>query len=79
LSPRRSTYPPTTVYTIPGHHIFTREGLINMGRHDNKITENGQGKLDLSRTKDVRDASGGRHSDEDKGDQSQQDDQDKQE
>lgn len=46
-----------------------------MGRHDSKITRNGEGKLDISRTKDVRDAGGGRHSDEDKGDQGNQDDQ----
>lgn len=53
-----------------------------MGKHDNKIIRNGQGKLDISKTKDVRDAGGGRHSDEDKGDQDdqgQQDDQDNQE
>ncbi len=50
-----------------------------MGKHDNKITKNGQGKLDISQTKDVRDSGGGRHSDEDKGDQDQQGDQDEQE
>ena len=50
-----------------------------MGKHENKIIRNGQGALDLSRTKDVRDASGGKHSDEDKGDQDQQDDQNQQE
>ena len=63
----------------PWAHILTREESINMGRHDNKITENGRGNLDISKTKDVREAGGGRHSDEDKGDQSQQNDQDKQE
>jgi hypothetical protein len=56
-----------------------RKGSISMGKHENKIIRNGQGTLDLSRTKDVRDASGGKHSDEDKGDQDQQDDQNQQE
>jgi hypothetical protein len=56
-----------------------QKGSINMGKHENKIIRNGQGTLDLSRTKDVRDASVGKHSDEDKGDQGQQDDQDQQE
>jgi hypothetical protein len=56
-----------------------QKGSINMGKHENKITRNGQGTLDISRTKDVRDASGGKHSDEDKGDQDQQDDQNQQE
>jgi hypothetical protein len=56
-----------------------QKGSINMGKHENKIIKNGQGTLDISRTKDVRDASGGKHSDEDKGDQDQQDDQDQQE
>ncbi|MFN2496336.1 MAG: hypothetical protein ABR608_10595 [Pseudonocardiaceae bacterium] len=46
-----------------------------MGKHDDKSTGNGQGNLDLSKTKDVRDAGSGRHSDEDQGDQDQQDDQ----
>ncbi len=46
-----------------------------MGKHDNKITVDGQGNLDISKTKDVREAGSGRHSDEDKGDQGQQDDQ----
>lgn len=57
-----------------------QKGSLNMGKHENKIIRNGQGKLNLSRTKDVRDASGGKHSDEDKGgDQDQQDDQNQQE
>jgi hypothetical protein len=56
-----------------------QKGSINMGKHENKIIRNGQGRLDISRTKDVRDTSGGKHSDEDKGDQDQQDDQDQQE
>lgn len=45
-----------------------------MGKHDNKSTVDGQGDLDISKTKDVRDSGGGKHSDEDKGDQNQQDD-----
>jgi hypothetical protein len=51
------------------------EALIDMGKHDNKSTVDGQGDLDLSKTKDVREAGGVRHSDEDKGEQGQQDDQ----
>lgn len=50
-----------------------------MGKHDNKSTGNGQGNLDLSKTKDVRESGGGRHSDEDKGDQGTQGKQDDQE
>lgn len=34
-----------------------------MGKHDNnKVTENGQGDLDVSKTKDVRESGSGRHS-----------------
>ena len=39
-----------------------------MGRHESKITGNGQGELDLSKTKDVRDSGSGQHSIEDRGD-----------
>ena len=38
-----------------------------MGRHESKITGNGQGELDLSKTKDVRDSGSGQHSIEDRG------------
>jgi len=44
-----------------------------MGRHENKSTGNGQGELDIGKTKDVWDAGGGKHSNEDKGEQGQQD------
>jgi len=40
-----------------------------MGKHEDKSSGNGQGNFDLSATKDVQDAGGGRHSGEDKGDQ----------
>ena len=46
-----------------------------MGKHENKSTMDAQGDLDLSRTKEVQEASGGRHSDEDRGDQRQEDEQ----
>jgi hypothetical protein len=39
-----------------------------MGKHESKITGNGQGEFDLSKTKDVREAGGGQHSAEDRGD-----------
>lgn len=38
-----------------------------MGKHESKITGNGQGEFGFSRTKDVREAGGGRHSAEDSG------------
>jgi hypothetical protein len=44
-----------------------------MGKHDNRSTVNGQGELDLSKTKDVQEAGGGKHSGEDKGDQGHED------
>lgn len=44
-----------------------------MAKHENKSTGNGQGDFDASKTKDVRDAGGGKHSDEDKGGQDRQD------
>ncbi len=47
-----------------------------MGKHENKSTGNGQGDFDPSRSKDVQDAGGGRHSEEDKGDQGGQRDED---
>ncbi len=39
-----------------------------MGRHEENITGNGKGELDLSKTKDVREAGGGQRSTEDRGD-----------
>jgi hypothetical protein len=45
-----------------------------MGKHENKNTGDGQGNFDPSKTKDVQDAGGGRHSGEDKGDQGGQGD-----
>lgn len=50
-----------------------------MGKRESKITDNGQGELDISKTKDVREAIGGRHSDQDKGDQDDQGQRDDQE
>lgn len=44
-----------------------------MGRHENQSIKNGQGTLDTTKTKDVRDSGGGKHSDEDRGDQDQRD------
>jgi hypothetical protein len=44
-----------------------------MARHAAKSTGNGQGNYDPARSKDVREAGGGRHSGEDKGDQDDQD------
>ena len=38
-----------------------------MGEHESKIIGNGRGVFDLSKTKDVRDAGGGRRSAEDRG------------
>jgi hypothetical protein len=37
-------------------------------KHESKITDNGQGEFDFSKTKDVREAGGGRRSAEDSGD-----------
>jgi hypothetical protein len=48
-------------------HITNQGRLIGMGRHESKITGNGQGELDLSKTKDVRDSGSGQHSIEDRG------------
>jgi hypothetical protein len=39
-----------------------------MAKHDDKSTDNGQGNYDPTKSKDVTDAGGGRHSSEDKGD-----------
>lgn len=39
-----------------------------MSRHEENVSGNGQGELDLSKTKDVQDAGSGRHSGEDRGD-----------
>ena len=50
-----------------------------MGKRGNKSDDNGQGTFDINKTKDVRDSSGGRHSDQDRGDQNRRDDQDEQE
>jgi hypothetical protein len=43
-----------------------------MARHADKSTGNGQGNYDPARSKDVREAAGGRHSSQDKGDQDDQ-------
>jgi hypothetical protein len=43
-----------------------------MARHADKSTGNGQGNYDPARSKDVREAGGGRHSSQDKGDQDDQ-------
>ncbi len=45
-----------------------------MGKHDKKIPVDGRGGFDIGKTKDVREAGGGRHHDEDKREQGQQDD-----
>jgi hypothetical protein len=42
-----------------------------MVKHGDKSTDNGQGNYDPAKSKDVKDAGGGRHSSEDKGDQDQ--------
>ena len=47
-----------------------------MARHADKSTGNGQGDYDPARSKDVREAGGGRHSSEDKDDQGREDDED---
>ena len=39
-----------------------------MAKHGDKSTDNGQGNYDPTKSKDVKDAGGGRHSSEDKGD-----------
>lgn len=44
-----------------------------MGRHEENVTGDGQGELDVSRTKDVQEASGGQHSTEDRGDTNEED------
>jgi hypothetical protein len=51
------------------------KGSITMGKHDKKIIFDGRGDFDISKTKDVREAGGGEHRDEDKGDENPQDDQ----
>jgi hypothetical protein len=43
-----------------------------MVKHGDKSTDNGQGNYDPTKSKDVQDAGGGRHSSEDKGDQDDQ-------
>ncbi len=40
-----------------------------MAKHEDKSSGNGQGKFDPSKTKDVQETGGGRHRDQDKGDQ----------
>ncbi|MGH3575167.1 MAG: hypothetical protein ACRDUW_25685 [Pseudonocardiaceae bacterium] len=50
-----------------------RGGLIEMVKHGDKSTDNGQGNYDPAKSKDVKDAGGGRHSSEDKGDKDNQD------
>jgi hypothetical protein len=47
-----------------------------MARHADKSTGDGQVNYDPTRSKDVREAGGGRHSSEDKGDQDDQDHED---
>lgn len=47
-----------------------------MGKRESKSTVNGQGILDLSGTKEVREAGGGKHGSADKGDQGHEDDED---
>lgn len=53
-----------------GHGCMSRKGrgLIDMAKHGDKSTDNGQGNYDPTKSKDVKDAGGGRHSSEDKGD-----------
>lgn len=46
-----------------------------MSKHQDKSTGDGQGNFDPSRTKDVQEAGGGRHSGEDRGDEDDQRDQ----
>jgi hypothetical protein len=43
-----------------------------MAKHGDKSTDNGQGNYDPTKSKDVKDAGGGRHSSEDTGDQDDQ-------
>jgi hypothetical protein len=47
-----------------------------VGRHEDKSTGNGQGELDLAKTKDMQKAGGGRHSAEDQGDEDNKDEED---
>lgn len=51
-----------------------RGGLIEMVKHGDKSTDNGQGNYDPAKSKDAKDAGGGRHSSEDKGDRGDQGD-----
>ena len=45
-----------------------------MAKHGDKSTDNGRGNYDPTKSKDVKDAGGGRHSSEDKSDRNDQGD-----
>jgi hypothetical protein len=53
----------------PSHHPG---GLIEMAKHADKSTGNGQGDFGLSKIKNMREAGGGKHSSEDRVDQDDQ-------
>jgi hypothetical protein len=57
-------------------HVVTAQGrgLIDMAKHGDKSIDNGQGNYDPTKSKEVKDAGGGRHSSEDEVDRKDQGD-----